>query len=201
MKQLIAALLLIIITSISCSAQTNWKLEKDKDGIKVWTRKQTNSNLKEYKASTIVNTSIDKLVTFFKNYKLYEKWMYKIDAGSLKILKKYNDNEFVVRATMSAPFIKTRESITHFTINQPDNKGIVMINLVTEPDFIPLNSNYVRIPKMNGYWKLIPTENGKVEISHVSTVNAGGSIPEAIANLGAVDAPFSMLQKIKEFNQ
>jgi hypothetical protein len=32
----------------------------------------------------------------------------------------------------------------------------------------------------------------------LASVNAGGTIPDALANLGAVDAPFSMLQKIKE---
>jgi len=198
MKNKIAVLLVICISYFNISAQTNWKLEKDKDGIKVWTRKQASSNLKEYKGTLILNLSIDKLISFFKNYKLYEKWMYKTDAGSFKLLKKYNDNDFVVRVTISAPFIKTRESITHFTINQPDNKGAVLINLVTVPDFIPLDEKYVRIPKMNGYWKLVPMENGKVEITHLASVNAGGTIPDALANLGAVDAPFSMLQKIKE---
>lgn len=198
MKNKIAALLVICISYINLSAQSNWKLEKDKDGIKVWTRKQASSNLKEYKGSLVLNTSIDKVVSFFRNYKMFEKWMYKIDAGSFKLLKKYSDNDFVVRLTMSAPFIKTRESITHFTINQPDNKGTVLINLVTVPDFIPADEKYVRIPKMNGYWKLVPLDNDKVEITHLASVNAGGTIPDALANLGAVDAPFSMLQKLKE---
>jgi len=198
MKNKISIFLVICLSYINLSAQTNWKLEKDKNGIKVWTRKQVNSNLKEYKANLVLNTSIDKLISFFRNYKLYENWMYKTDVGSLKLLKKYSDDEFVIRLTMSAPFIKTRESITHFTINQPDNKGVVLIDLVTVPDFIPVNEKYVRIPKMNGYWKLVPIEGGKIEITHVASVNAGGNIPNGFVNLSAVDAPFSMLQKLKE---
>lgn len=199
MRKIIFTLLCISLSYSATFAQGNWKLEKDKDGIKVWTRKQANSNLKEYKGVMIIHSNMDKLVTFFKNYKLFEKWMFKTDPGSFKLLKKISDNEFVIRLTMSAPFIKTRESITHLTINQPDDKGEVLINLVTVPDFIPLDKNYVRIPKMTGYWKLVPLENGKIEITNVASANAGGSIPDGLVNMSAVDAPYSMLQKIKGF--
>ena len=199
MKNIISTLLFIFLSYSTIFAQGNWKLEKDKDGIKVWTRKQANSNLKEYKGVMVIQSNMDKLVTFFKNYKLFEKWMFKTDPGSFKLLKKISDNEFVIRLTMSAPFIKTRESITHLTINQPDNKGEVLINLVTVPDFIPLDNNYVRIPKMNGYWKLVPLENEKIEITNVASANAGGSIPDGLVNMSAVDAPYSMMQKIKGF--
>lgn len=196
MKNIILAIFCISI-SFTSFAQSNWKLEKDKDGIKVWTRKQANSNLKEYKGAVVLNVSMDRLITFFKNFNSYEKWMYKADEGSFKLLKKIDDNEFYIRLTMSAPLIKTRESVTHFKINPQDSKGNVYINLETTPDFIPKNDNYVRIPKMSGYWKFVQLGNGNIEVTHQATVAAGGSLPDVMANLGAVDAPFGMLSSIK----
>lgn len=196
MKNIILAFFCISI-SVTAFSQTNWKLEKDKNGIKVWTRKQANSNLKEYKGEAILNVSMDKLISFFKNYKNYEKWMYKADEGSFRLLKKVDDDEFYIRLTMSAPFIKTRESVTHFKINPQDSKGNVLISLETAPDFIPKNDNYIRIPKMSGYWKFSPLGNGTIEITHQATVAAGGSLPDVMANLGAVDAPYGMLSSIK----
>ena len=196
MKSTILALL-CLISFTTFAAEPIWKLEKDKDGIKVWTRKQANSNLKEYKGIMVIPTSIDKLVTFFKNYKLFEKWMYKADEGSVKLIKKVSDNDYYIRMTLSAPLIKSRESITHYVINAPDAKGIVYVNLETFPDMIPLNDSYVRVPKMKGYWKFVPLENGKIEITHQAPIVAGGSLPDAMANLGAVDAPFGMLSNLK----
>lgn len=196
MKSILFAFLCLTM-SYSTLAEENWKLEKDKDGIKIWNRKLPNSGLKEYKGITVIQTTVDKLVAFFKNFKMYEKWMYKMDAGSGKLLKKVSDNEFYYRITMSAPLIKSRESITHFTINPPDAKGAVLINLETAPDLIPLNDNYVRVPKMKGYWKFVPLDNGKVEVTHQAPIVAGGSIPDAFANLGAIDAPFAMLSNLK----
>ena len=197
MKSVLLSLLCISISYSVFSSEAAWKLEKDKDGIKIWNRRQVNSNLKEYKGVVVVQSSIEKLITFFRNYKMYEKWMYKVDEGSAKLIKKVSDDEFYVRVTMSAPLIKSRESVTHFTINKPDAKGVVMVNLETTPDLIPLNRDFVRIPKMKGYWKFVPLENGKVEITHQAPIIAGGYIPDAMANLGAVDAPFSMLSDLR----
>ena len=71
MKNKIAVLLVICISYFNISAQTNWKLEKDKDGIKIWNRKLPNSGLKEYKGITVIQTTVDKLVSFFKNFKIF----------------------------------------------------------------------------------------------------------------------------------
>ncbi len=198
MKKIILIFLYSFLSYSTVFAQGNWKLEKDKDGIKVWTRKQANSNLKEYKGVMVIPADMDNLITFFKNYKLFEKWMYKTDAGSAKLVKKTNDLDFVIRLTMSAPLVKSRESVTHFLINAPDAKGMVMINLNTVPDLLPPNNDYVRIPKMSGYWKLTPVDDAKIEITHQAPVVAGGSLPDVMANLGAVDAPYSMLANLRK---
>ncbi len=199
MKNRILAFIAIFILCISIVyAENAWKLEKNKDGIKIWTRKMVNSNLKEYKGSVIIQTKTEKLLAFLKNYSAFDKWMYKADVGSLKLVKKVNENDFYFRLTMSAPFIKSRESVTHFVMNQADENGIILINLTSTPDLIPLNENYVRIPKWVGFWKIVPLGNDKIEVIHQAQIAAGGTIPDALANLGAVDAPYSMLYSLKE---
>ncbi|MDB5227698.1 MAG: hypothetical protein JWN78_1891 [Bacteroidota bacterium] len=197
-KIILAALCIVCVFYIQAAAESNWKLEKDKDGIKVWTRKPANATLKEYKATTIIETTTSKLISFFKNYTLFDKWMYKVDEGSVKLVKKNDDNDYYILMTMSAPFIKSRESITHFVFNKPDPKGIIVVNLDAAPDLLPLNDKYIRIPRMKAYWKFVPLPNGKVEVTHQALSSTGGSLPEAIANLGIVDAPYSMLEKLKE---
>ena len=77
MKNIISTLLFVCLSYSTIFAQGNWKLEKDKDGIKVWTRKQANSNLKEYKGVMVIQSNMDKLVTFFKNYKLFKRSIFK----------------------------------------------------------------------------------------------------------------------------
>ena len=198
MKNILFILLSLFSLSISfATAEEPWKLEKDKDGIKVWNRRTPNSSLKEYKASIVLTITPEKLISFLKNIDQYEKWMYKVDAGSVKVLKKNNDNDFYTYMTISAPLIKSRETITHMTFNPPDSKGVIWVNLDGAPDLIPKNDKYVRIPKSKGYFKIVPLGNGKVELIHQAYGSPGGGIPDALANLSSVDCPFYMLSKLK----
>ncbi len=180
-------------------AESPWVLEKEKNGIKVWTRKPDNATLKEYKAITTMQISVDKLVAFFRDYKNYDQWMYKVEPGSVKLIKRNNENDFFIRMVVSAPLIKGRESITRFIFNKPDSKGAVLITLDAAPDLLPLNDLYVRIPKMKAYWKFTPLANGTTEITQQALSSIGGNFPESIANLGIVDAPYTMMIRLKEF--
>jgi hypothetical protein len=191
-------MLLNSILSSPITADEAWKLEKDKNGIKVWNRKVAGSALKEFKVSTILNVTPEKLVAFLKNTGNYEKWMYKVDEGSVKVLKRVNDNDYYTYMTLSAPFIKSRETITHMVFNPHDSKGVITITLDGAPDLLPLNEKYVRIPKMKAYFKIIPLGNGKVELIHQAWGAPGGNVPDALANLSSVDCPFYMFTKIKE---
>jgi len=179
-------------------AEETWKLEKDKDGIKIWNRKAPNSSLKEFRVSTILQTTPEKLVAFLKNTSIYDKWMYKVEEGSVKVLKKNNENDYYTYMTISAPFIKTRETITHMIFNPQDSKGAILITLEGAPDLLPKNDQYVRIPMMKAYFKIIPLGNGKVELIHQALGAPGGAVPDALANLSSVDCPFYMFSRIKE---
>ncbi|HMY22903.1 MAG TPA: hypothetical protein PLL59_03515 [Chitinophagales bacterium] len=197
MKNYVFLLLSLTLLTTSTFAQENWKLEKDKNGIKVWNRKVAGTAIKEFKVSTIINTSTEKMLAFLKNTAKYDQWMYKVDEGSVKVLKRVSDNDYYTYMTISAPFIKTRETITHMTFNSQDAKGAILINLDAAPNLLPLNDKYVRIPKMKAYFKIVPLGNGQIELIHQALGSSGGNIPEALINLTSVDCPFYMFTKIK----
>lgn len=195
-----AFLLSLIFTTTlltTTMAQNDWTLEKDKDGIKVWTKRRPNSKLKEYKGSVNINTTMDKLVSIMKNPKAYESFMYKCKPGSSIMLKKINDNNFYTYMIASAPIVKDRDIITHYVFTT-DQNGVVTINIEADPDFIPVKSDYVRVPEMKGYWKLIPKGSNKVEVIHQAYSLTGGSIPDGLANSVSVDTPFYMLSNLKK---
>ena len=202
MKNIFLLIFSISLVNISfASAEEAWKLEKDKNGIKVWTRKVDNSQLKEFKVCAILNTTVDKLISFFKNVSKYDQWMYKVDKDSPKIIKKNNDNDYYTYLTISVPLIKSRDAITHMVFNPPDAKGDIIINLDGTPNLIAKNDNFIRIPLMKAYFKIDPVGNGKVELIHQAFSKVGGSIPDFFVNMGSVDAPFYMFTKLKELVQ
>ncbi len=179
-------------------AQNTWQLEKNKEGIKIWNRKSDGSILKEFKVSMILNTTPETIVTFLKKTTQYDQWMYKVNKGSVKVIKRNNENDYYTYMTISAPFIKTREAITHMTFQPADNNGVILITLEGTPNLLPKNDNFVRINKMQAYFKIIPLSNGKVELVHQALSSPGGNIPDALLNMSSVDCPYSMFTKIRE---
>lgn len=188
---------LFLLQTSTALAETAWKLEKDKEGIKIWNRKNDGSSIKEFKVTTILNSTPEKVLAFLKNIALYEKWMYKVDEGSVKVLKKVNDNDYYTYMTISAPFVKTRESISHMVFQPADSKGVIMINLDGAASLLPKNDKYVRIPRFKAYFRIVPLGNGKVELTHQAYGEPGGSVPDALANMTSVDCPYYMFSKIK----
>lgn len=65
------------------------------------------------------------------------------------------------------------------------------------PDMVPRKHKIVRIPRMEGYWKIEPLDGGQVRVTVQSQSEPGGSVPEGMANSASVDAPFSMLSKLR----
>ncbi|QQR98422.1 MAG: START domain-containing protein [Sphingobacteriales bacterium] len=197
MKRVVLILTLMMSTYIISSAQNNWELEKEKDGIKVWTKKREGSKLKEYKGVTIVQTSVDKLLAVFKNVKAHEKLFYKCKKGSVSLVKKSNDDDFYTYMVFEAPLVKNRDAITHFKFSPPSPDGSVTIYLEAAPTLVPYKPDFVRVPEMKGYWKFAPKSNGTVEVTHQAYSSPGGGLPESMANIASVDAPFTMLSALK----
>lgn len=177
-------------------AQNDWALERDKNGIKVWTKKRPNSSLKEYKGVTVINATVDELVSIFKNTKLHDQFLYKAQAGSVKVVKKISDNDFYTYMIVNAPIVKDRDVVTHYKFIKDNNTGTVTVELEAAPNLVPINDNYVRVPEMKGYWKFIPKGNS-TEVIHQAYSLTGGNIPSGLANSAAVDTPFSMLSELK----
>jgi hypothetical protein len=177
--------------------QNNWELEKEKDGIKIWTRKRDNSKLKEYKGVMVIQTSVDKLLAVFKNIKNHEKFFYKCKQGSVSLVKKSSDNEFYTYMVLQAPIVKNRDAVTHFLFNSPNADGSVVLSLEAKPNLVPYKPDCVRVPEMKGYWKFTPKSDSTVEVIHQAYSSPGSGVPESLANLASVDAPYSMLVSLK----
>jgi predicted choloylglycine hydrolase len=189
--------LLLMVTFFNTYAQNNWVLEKDKNGIKVWTKKRDGSKLKEFKGVTLMKTSVDELVAVFKNYKKHDLFMYKCTKGSVTVVKKNNDNDFYTYMTIAAPIVKDRDVVTHYKFTQ-EKDGSVTISIEGAPDVVPVKSDYVRVTETKGYWKFIPKDNNTVEVINQAYSSPGGSVPDALANSASVDAPYYMLENLRK---
>jgi len=68
-------LLVVSFFVVVCNAQTEWSLKKDKDGIKVYTGKLTDSKFNAIKVSCLLNGSLSSLAAIVLQPELQPEWV------------------------------------------------------------------------------------------------------------------------------
>jgi len=188
-------ILSVLFIALSLFAQDNWKLEKDKNGIKVFTRKTTKASMKESMTEIFVKGTPNQIIKEFKDIENHKTWMHRISTSQL--LKKVNENEFQVYYIASAPWpVSNRDIVVHYNIKKEANGNYTIISTGT-PNEIPKKSGLVRITKSYSTWELIEQKDGNTKIVYTSLSEPGGSLPEWLVNSSATDTPFNTVAALK----
>lgn len=170
---------------------TDWLLRKDKEGIKIFTREASNTNIKEVKAVLMINASVSKITAAIVDVENYSNWMENI--MNPKILEKVNENDYYLYYEVEAPWpTDNRDIVNHTVITYDQTNNLTLVTSVTAPDYIEEKENTVRITLSEGSWELKELSENKVEITHRLLVSPGGSIPDWIINMFIVNHPYEM---------
>lgn len=196
MKKTPFALILIPLLSILCliyaDSKAEFTVEKEKNGIKVFTRKIDGSALKEFKGVTSIKTSLTSLVALMNDTDSYTQWLHECTAA--KLVQAINLKERITYTVIHAPWpVSDRDTVTYSKISQDPKTKIVTIYLKGMADKYPAQPGKVRVPSLKGFWQFIPNKNGYVTVIYQLHSEPGGSIPDAIANSTTTDIPYNTL--------
>lgn len=188
---------LLVFTFSSNTAQDSWVLQKDKDNIRVYTKKVEGYEVKASKVTTVLETTVHRLVAVLLDADNF----YKVIASSKssKLLKIVSDTERIYYVSTDAPWpVSDRDGVYSMKFSQDPKTKTVTVKVGCLPDYIPQIADHVRVPASEGIWKFTPLNNGKVEASYEYVADPGGSIPAWLANSSAVDLPFETFKNLKE---
>lgn len=185
----------LFLTSNQLIAQ-KWELEKDEEGIQIYTRIVAGSPVKEYKAITTLQSSTVALSQILRNQDELKGW-FDLCYES-KRLKKVSDNEYFFYLSNDAPWpVQDRDLVAHaiFEIKKDETQWITFTAV---PDYLPEREERVRIPKMKAHWEFKKLPSGSIQVIQQAHVDLGGSIPAWIINAVIVDSPFKTMQNLKK---
>jgi ribosome-associated toxin RatA of RatAB toxin-antitoxin module len=189
-------LLLLIIFLLPTNIY-GWELEKDEEGIRVYTRNVKGSHFKTYKAVMRVNASVHTLVNLVKDIQAYPMWIDTCKKGVL--LKIVSKNEYLAYTVNNAPWpVMDRDAIVLNTVLKGPSKGSVMINIEGKHSYLPINDRIVRVKRIKGYWRFLPLKNGFSEVTYEVHSEPGGNIPAWLLNQIVVSQPFNTLKNMKK---
>ncbi len=194
MKKL-CSLLLLFSCVLSSYSQSVWELEKDASGIQVYTRKVSVSSIKEYKATTLIKTSLQSLVNKIIDGEHLKDWNYKTTKSSL--LEKKSDNEYLVYMYNDLPWpAKNREHISELKLDVVSNT-LTKISIKSSSKKLAEKKGVIRVVNFSGFWLLEKTKLG-VKVTQQMYGDPGGSLPAFIVNAMLVNAPFNTFKLLKE---
>ncbi|MEQ8533859.1 MAG: START domain-containing protein [Imperialibacter sp.] len=194
MKVRMLLMSLLGFMSIASYAQQSWEIDRDKDGIIVYTKEEEGSAFKSFKAVMAVVASTDEIVEILKNADDYTKWYGYTKTSAL--LKQAGDAQYNYVETIFPWPYSNRDMVYRMSVNVSAN-GIVKILLKGIPDYVPEKQGIVRMKKAEGYILLQPID-GKTEVTYVFHSEPGDNIPPWLANNSIAELPFRTLSGLRK---
>lgn len=174
-----------------------WTLAKDKQGIKVYTRKVEDIDFKEFKGVVTVKTSLASLVTLLCDTETLPDWM--ANCTRVDLLEQISECETYTYTLSKAPWpVSNRDSILHNVISQDRDTGLVTITQTGKPDHLEPKKNIIRVKQIESVWQFTPQPDGHVEVLYQALSDPSGALPAWLVNSAVVSQPYDTLLKLQK---
>ncbi|WP_434681102.1 START domain-containing protein [Pseudomonas sp. R1-18] len=173
----------------------DWQVARDEEGIKVSLSDVAGSKYKAYRGTTVINASVAKVRALQEDVAGACAWVH--ECQSQKLLK-HEGNKAWTYTRFNTPWpVTPRDSVLLITTSEGADGGLTR-TLEEQPAYIPEEKGYVRVTKVEGFWKLLPKGPNQTEVTYQVHTEPGGSVPSMLANKFVVDAPFNTLKALRE---
>lgn len=193
----ILCLFLFSICAAATHAQYDWKLSKDKDGIKVYESETKNSNFRSIKVECVLQGTYDKLMTVLNDVSRHKEWVY--NSKGSNILKRNSPYDFYYYTETSIPWpMSNRDAVIHLTMTRDSLNRFLKVTAVGVPNFIPEKNGKVRVPRSSINWYVTMPSSTSVRIVYTFEADPGGSMPAWLVNMFADKGPYESFKKLSE---
>ena len=186
---------MVFYTSL-CVAEENWQLAQDEDDIRIYTKPNAKTMLKDFKADMVIQASIERVNSHMSTMEDQTKWMY--DRKLTKVLDRPNDRSSIIYSVTNAPWpVMDRDAVISFTYHENNTDEFIRIDVVNVDDYYPLNNSMVRVPYLKGFWELIKIDDNSTKIIFMNAASPGGDIPDWLADSFVLDMPYHSLNNFR----
>ena len=173
--------------------KTDWKLKTTEDNLKLYTRNNDQSGVKEVRIKTEVAITLEKLMAVLGNVSNYESWVYK--CSEAKMVKVVTEDDYYYYSRYDLPFpLSDRDIVVRS--RQWEKDGIFYSHSTLSRNMVNKKKSIVRIQEFDAHWKITKKENGILAIDYVVQTHPGGSLPNWAINLGIAKGPIETMKNL-----
>lgn len=187
---------MLILLSNPMFSQENWELQKEDDGIKVYTSVVEGSDIKAFKAETAIEGKLSSFVAVLKDIESFPELF---SSNKYAELIEQTDTFQIQYSQTALPWPLTdRDGVYVNTFKQHYGHKTVTVTVETASGVRPEEDKFTRIEEARGYWRFHPVHHNLVEVTYQMHAEPGGSLPAWVINMFLVDTPIKDLKKLKE---
>jgi hypothetical protein len=189
--------LMLIAQVISVSAQDDWKLQKDRNGIKVYSAEVPDSKIRAIKVVADYDATPAQVADMVMDINTASEWVSHLKSSYL--VKRVSQNELYYYAEVNLPWpASNRDFVAHLTRNENVQTGAITIDGPAVAGFVPEKKGIVRISNSVGKWIITPLDNSHVSVEYALHVDPAGSLPSWLVNMFSGDTPMQIFENLRQ---
>lgn len=174
-----------------------WELEKQDDGIRVYSRPVEGSAYNEIRGTATIEGRVTTVVALLQDPEFVPKLNDVI--SQVRVHEEVSPTEALVYLQMDMPWpVNDRDLLTRRTIERDCDSNAVIIREVAETGVIAEKDDFIRIVDSTQEWTLKTVNDGVVELDWTTHTDPNGTLPSAIVNWLSVGVPHSSLQVLRD---
>jgi hypothetical protein len=191
-------LLIIFLPVLSCQVVAQpWTFVKEKDGIKIYTRREAGKPLKSFRGVTDIHASAAKVYNLIGNVKNLDWWDKSV--REIRVLYYEKDARSQYYLIYDSPWpVADRDLCVEAIIKTDPVTGIRTVHSKPLPGVVPERSDLVRIKDYWQSWTLEPTGKDVVHAVLEGYVDPAGSVPDWIYNMVITETPLKVIRGVKQ---
>ncbi|GGY34173.1 hypothetical protein GCM10011297_03990 [Bacterioplanes sanyensis] len=182
-------------------ADTDWRrvIDDQESDVQVWLRPVEGSALQAFRGETRVKSRLTAAVALLEDNAVAPRWMH--NCGGIEVIEQVSPTQAVSYMISEAPWpVSDRDVIVETQIRQSD-LGVVTLTVNSRDDVLPVHDEFVRIPKMQGFWRFTPQADGYLKVEYQAHADPGGSLPSWLANSVVEETPYYTLKAFRQWVQ
>jgi len=187
----------VCTSCIRAFPQDNWTFQKEKGGIKVYTRPSKTSKFNEVKAEFEIQTSMAKFISVSYDVGNFPLWVYGTNAA--KLCERLSNEEIIYHSEVNAPWpFSNRDFYCRLKIYRDASAKTMTITATGLPNYKPVENGIVRIPYLHSDMVVSSVNPSTLHVVYTTNVDVGGNVPAWLINLFSTSGPIESFTKLRQ---
>jgi hypothetical protein len=195
MRLLAALVLMGAVDSAVAQKPSEWRVEKDENGIRIESRAVPGWDIREMRGTARFGGPLASLVAVINDPAAAPR-LNELVAES-KVVQRESETRFQVYTLTKMPWpLKDRDVLTQRVIEHDAQTGVVTIADEATAGAVPEQNGLVRITRSHNRWTLTPTTDGAINIELRMLSDPAGPIPSSLINSMSVSTPLKTIAQL-----